>query len=84
MFLSNIHVDSVPQSRKLISRKQVQKPKNMSKTKFFNLIILRILVLVIPKTKFTMIVPEVERLLSSLCDGVLESVCLFGIEVDLD
>jgi hypothetical protein len=36
---------------------------------------------VIPKTRFSMIVPEVERLLHTLCDGVLESVVLFGIEV---
>lgn len=37
--------------------------------------------LVVPKTRFSMIVPEVDRLLHSLCDGVLESIVLFGIEV---
>ena len=36
---------------------------------------------VIPKTKFSMVVPEVERLLHTLCDGVLETIVLFGIEV---
>lgn len=37
--------------------------------------------IVVPKTRFSMIVPEVDRLLHSLCDGVLESIVLFGIEV---
>ena len=37
--------------------------------------------IVIPKTRFSMLVPEVERLLHTLCDGILESVVLFGIEV---
>jgi len=38
-------------------------------------------ILVVSKSKFSMIIPEVERLLQSLCDGVLESIVLFGIEV---
>ena len=38
-------------------------------------------VAVVSKTRFSMIVPEVERLLNTLCDGVLESIVLFGIEV---
>jgi len=41
-------------------------------------------VAVISKTRFNMMVPEVERLLNTLCDGVLESIVLFGIEVNPD
>jgi len=37
--------------------------------------------LVIAKTRFSMLVPEVDRLLHQLCDGILESIVLFGIEV---
>jgi hypothetical protein len=36
---------------------------------------------VYPKTKFSMIVPEVATELGNLCDGKLECVVLFGIEV---
>lgn len=36
---------------------------------------------VYPKTKFSMIVPEVATELGTLCDGKLECVVLFGIEV---
>ncbi|CAG7732692.1 unnamed protein product [Allacma fusca] len=38
---------------------------------------------IIPKTRFSMVVPEVERLLQKLCDGVLESIVLFGIETHI-
>lgn len=35
---------------------------------------------VIPKTKFSMVVPEVEELLPTLCSGNLKIVVLFGVE----
>ncbi|KAL8566402.1 Isochorismatase domain-containing protein 1 [Nucella lapillus] len=34
----------------------------------------------VPKTKFSMVVPEVEGHLKTLCDGKVEHVVLFGIE----
>ncbi len=34
-----------------------------------------------PKTKFSMVVPEVEKLMSRLCNGNVKHVVLFGIEV---
>jgi len=34
----------------------------------------------VPKTKFTMIVPDVEKLLPQLCGGSLHHIVLFGIE----
>ncbi|XP_021950863.1 isochorismatase domain-containing protein 1-like [Folsomia candida] len=39
--------------------------------------------IVVSKTRFSMLVPDVERLLHSLCDGILESVVLFGIETHI-
>jgi len=36
---------------------------------------------VYPKTKFSMVVPEVAAELETLCGGKLECVVLFGIEV---
>jgi hypothetical protein len=38
-------------------------------------------VAVVSKTRFSMICPEVDRLLNTLCEGGLESIVLFGIEV---
>ncbi len=35
---------------------------------------------VFPKTKFSMLVPEVEQALPGLCEGNLKHVILFGIE----
>lgn len=40
--------------------------------------------LIVPKTRFSMLVPEVDRLLHTLCDGILESIVLFGIEVTVN
>ncbi|CAL4084012.1 unnamed protein product, partial [Meganyctiphanes norvegica] len=37
-------------------------------------------VAVVPKTKFTMVVPEVEVKMAVLCDGGLQSIVLCGIE----
>ncbi|KAK7089527.1 isochorismatase domain-containing protein 1-like [Littorina saxatilis] len=34
----------------------------------------------VPKTKFSMVLPEVEGTLKTLCDGKVEHVVLFGIE----
>ena len=36
---------------------------------------------VFPKTKFSMVIPEVEAKMAELCEGQLEAVILFGIEV---
>ena len=36
---------------------------------------------VFPKTKFSMVLPEVEEKLKTLCDGNVKHVILFGIEV---
>ena len=36
---------------------------------------------VVPKTKFSMIVPEVEPLLKEVCGGNLKVAILFGVEV---
>lgn len=38
---------------------------------------------VITKTKFSMIVPEMEEVLKTLCDGAVESIVLFGIEAHI-
>ncbi|CAH1788071.1 unnamed protein product [Owenia fusiformis] len=35
---------------------------------------------VFPKTKFTMLIPEVKEAMTSLCGGTLEHIILFGIE----
>ena len=35
----------------------------------------------VPKTKFSMIIPEVENAIKTLCDGQLKCVILFGVEV---
>lgn len=34
------------------------------------------------KTKFSMVIPEVEKLMSSLCNGNVRHIVLFGIEVN--
>lgn len=36
---------------------------------------------VFPKTKFSMVLPEVEETMKKLCDGNLTHVVIFGIEV---
>ena len=36
-----------------------------------------------PKTKFSMIVPEVEETMKNLCEGDLKHIVLFGIEVSI-
>lgn len=36
---------------------------------------------VVPKTKFSMIVPEVETLMKSTCNGQIKCAILFGVEV---
>jgi len=38
---------------------------------------------VFEKTKFSMVLPEVEEKLKTLCDGDVHHVVLFGIEVFL-
>lgn len=38
-------------------------------------------VVVAPKTKFSMLVPEVEEKMKILCNGDVQHVVLFGIEV---
>jgi len=38
-------------------------------------------VAVVSKTKFSMVLPEVEKLLPTLCGGKLKHVVLFGVEV---
>lgn len=39
---------------------------------------------VYPKTKFSMLVDEVEKTIPSLCGGELQHIVLFGIEVLFD
>ena len=36
---------------------------------------------VFPKTKFSMVVPQVESALANLCEGHLKCAVLFGVEV---
>lgn len=36
----------------------------------------------VPKTKFSMVVPEVEVLMKDVCNGQLKCAILFGVEVD--
>ena len=36
---------------------------------------------IVPKTKFSMVVPEVEPLLKEVCGGNLKVAILFGVEV---
>jgi len=38
---------------------------------------------VFDKTKFTMLVPSVEQLLTQLCNGQLKHIVIFGIEVGI-
>ena len=38
---------------------------------------------VVPKTKFSMIIPEVETLMKSTCNGQLKCAILFGVEVNI-
>ena len=35
----------------------------------------------VPKTKFSMVLPEVEGTLKTLCEGKVEHIVIFGIEV---
>lgn len=35
----------------------------------------------VAKTKFSMVVPEVENIFKTICDGQLKCVILFGVEV---
>ncbi|ODN01391.1 Isochorismatase domain-containing protein 1 [Orchesella cincta] len=39
--------------------------------------------IVLAKTRFSMLLPEVDRHLHTLCDGILESIVLFGIETHI-
>lgn len=38
---------------------------------------------VVPKTKFSMVIPEVEGAMKEICNGQLKCVVLFGIEVTI-
>ena len=38
---------------------------------------------VFPKTRFSMVIPEVEKAMVELCSGHLKCVVLFGVEVSL-
>lgn len=38
-------------------------------------------IVIVQRSRFSMIVPEVERQLQKLCDGILETIVLFGMEV---
>ena len=38
-------------------------------------------VVTVPKTKFSMVVPEVETILKDICGGNLKVAILFGVEV---
>ena len=38
----------------------------------------------VAKTKFSMVVPEIEKIIKTVCDGQLKCAILFGVEVYLD
>lgn len=38
---------------------------------------------VFPKTKFSMVLPEVEKAMTGLCGGQLKIAILFGVEVSV-
>ena len=35
------------------------------------------------KTKFSMVIPNVEEIMKTICDGQLKHIVLFGVEVNL-